>query len=138
VFDDDAHVLRARGVVRIVEHVLGAASNDGERASDLVRDALAIAVIGGLILWFGWYGFNPCSTLSIMDAAGVGRVAMNTTLAACTGGIAAVFVGYFMLKKWDTSAIINGFLAGLVAITCPATGSATSALASWARWPVCW
>ena len=46
---------------------------------------LTIAVIGGLILWFGWYGFNPCSTLSIMDNAGVGRVATNTTLAACTG-----------------------------------------------------
>jgi Amt family ammonium transporter len=80
---------------------------------------LTIAVIGGLILWFGWYGFNPCSTLSIMDAAGVGRVAMNTTLAACTGGLAAVFLAFFMLKKWDTAAIINGFLAGLVAITCP-------------------
>ena len=80
---------------------------------------LTIAVIGGLILWFGWYGFNPCSTLSIMDHAGVGRVAMNTTLAACTGGIAAEFVVYYMVKKWDTAAIVNGFLAGLVAITCP-------------------
>ncbi|HWZ89665.1 MAG TPA: ammonium transporter [Polyangiaceae bacterium] len=80
---------------------------------------LTIAVIGGLILWFGWYGFNPCSTLSIMDNAGAGRVAMNTTLAACTGGIAAVFVVFFMVKKWDTAALVNGFLAGLVAITCP-------------------
>lgn len=80
---------------------------------------LTIAVIGGLILWFGWYGFNPCSTLSIMDHAGVGRVAMNTTLAACTGGIAAEFVSFYMVKKWDTAAIVNGFLAGLVAITCP-------------------
>ena len=80
---------------------------------------LTIAVVGGLILWFGWYGFNPCSTLSIMDHAGVGRVAMNTTLAACAGGIAAEFVMFFMVKKWDTAAIVNGFLAGLVAITCP-------------------
>jgi Amt family ammonium transporter len=80
---------------------------------------LTIAVIGGLILWFGWYGFNPCSTLSIMDAAGAGRVAMNTTLAACTGGLAAEFLMYLMVKKWDTTAIINGFLAGLVSITCP-------------------
>ncbi len=55
-------------------------------------------VVGGLILWFGWYGFNPCSTLSIMDAAGVGRVAMNTTLAACTGGLAAVFLMYSRVK----------------------------------------
>ena len=80
---------------------------------------LTIAVVGGLILWFGWYGFNPCSTLSIMDNAGVGRVAMNTTLAACTGGLAAVFVVHFRVKKWDTAALVNGFLAGLVAITCP-------------------
>jgi len=80
---------------------------------------LTIAVVGGLILWFGWYGFNPCSTLSIMDNAGVGRVAMNTTLAACCGGIAAEFMMFFMIKKWDTAAIVNGFLAGLVAITCP-------------------
>ena len=85
----------------------------------MVPHDLTIAVIGGLILWFGWYGFNPCSTLSIMDNAGVGRVAMNTTLAACTGGIAAIFVMYFQTKKWDTTAIINGFLAGLVGITCP-------------------
>jgi ammonium transporter, Amt family len=80
---------------------------------------LTIAVVGGLILWFGWYGFNPCSTLSIMDHAGVGRVAMNTTLAACTGGLAAVFLAYTRVKKWDAAYIINGFLAGLVAITCP-------------------
>src|SRR4029077_16176378 len=52
---------------------------------------LTIAASGGLLLWFGGYGFNPCSTLSIMDHAGVGRVAMNTTLAASCGGIAACF-----------------------------------------------
>lgn len=80
---------------------------------------LTIAVVGGLILWFGWYGFNPGSTLSAMDMAGIGRVAANTTLAACGGGLTAVFVGYFMNKTWDASFITNGFLAGLVAITCP-------------------
>src|SRR6187399_2845784 len=80
---------------------------------------LTIAVIGGLILWFGWYGFNPGSTLSLMDNAGVGRVATNTTLAACTGGLAAILLMYFRTKVWDTTAIINGFLAGLVGITAP-------------------
>jgi Amt family ammonium transporter len=80
---------------------------------------LTLAVVGGLILWFGWYGFNPASTLSLMDNAGVARVATNTTLAACTGGLAAIFVMYFQTRKWDTTAIINGFLAGLVGITCP-------------------
>ena len=91
---------------------------DGGGTPMLPHD-LTIAVIGGLILWFGWYGFNPCSTLSIMDNAGVGRVATNTTLAACTGGLAAIFMMWFRTKKWDTTAILNGFLAGLVGITCP-------------------
>ena len=80
---------------------------------------LTIAIVGGFILWFGWYGFNPGSTLSAMDTGGIGRVAANTTLAACTGGLAAVFIAYFRNKKWDPGAITNGFLAGLVAITCP-------------------
>jgi Amt family ammonium transporter len=80
---------------------------------------LTIAVCGGLLLWFGWYGFNPGSTLSAMDFGGIGRVAANTTLAACTGGLGAIFFMYFRTKKWDAGAITNGFLAGLVAITCP-------------------
>src|SRR3989449_844383 len=80
---------------------------------------LTIAAVGGLILWFGWYGFNPGSTLSAMDFEGIGRVAANTTLAACAGGFVAMFIAYFMSKKWDMSFTVNGFLAGLVAITCP-------------------
>jgi Amt family ammonium transporter len=80
---------------------------------------LTIAVIGGLILWFGWYGFNPCSTLSIMDSSGAGRVATNTTLAACTGGLSACFLAFSRMKTWDAPYTINGFLAGLVGITCP-------------------
>jgi len=80
---------------------------------------LTIAASGGLLLWFGWYGFNPGSTLSAMDLEGIGRVAANTTLAACSAGLVAMFVAYFMTKKWDVSFTVNGFLAGLVAITCP-------------------
>src|SRR5450755_1192512 len=80
---------------------------------------LTIAVSGGLILWFGWYGFNPGSTLSAMDFEGIGRVAANTTLAACAAGLTAMFVAYSYTKKWDAGFTTNGFLAGLVAITCP-------------------
>jgi Amt family ammonium transporter len=87
--------------------------------SPMLPHDLTIAVCGGLLLWFGWYGFNPGSTLSAMDLGGIGRVAANTTLAACTGGLGAVFVMYFRSKKWDPGAITNGFLAGLVAITAP-------------------
>jgi Amt family ammonium transporter len=80
---------------------------------------LVMGVIGGFILWFGWYGFNPGSSLSAMDFGGIGRIAANTTLAACTGGMLAEFLVYFRTKKFDAGAITNGFLAGLVAITCP-------------------
>jgi len=89
---------------------------------------LVIASSGGLILWFGWYGFNPGSTLSAMDFEGIGRVATNTTLAACAAGLTAMAYAYMGSKKWDVGFTVNGFLAGLVAITCPcywvsATGS---------------
>src|SRR6185436_14750387 len=80
---------------------------------------LTIAAAGGLLLWFGWYGFNPGSTLSAMDFEGIGRVAANTTLAACAAGLTALFYTYMSSKKWDVSFTVNGFLAGLVAITCP-------------------
>ncbi|HEY0307604.1 MAG TPA: ammonium transporter [Acidobacteriaceae bacterium] len=80
---------------------------------------LTIAASGGLLLWFGWYGFNPGSTLSAMDFIGIGRVAANTTLAACSAGLTAMAVAYIPSKKWDVSFTVNGFLAGLVAITCP-------------------
>jgi Amt family ammonium transporter len=80
---------------------------------------LVVGVIGGFLLWFGWYGFNPGSSLSAMDFSGIGRISCNTTLAACTGGLAAEIFMYFRSGKWDAAAMTNGFLAGLVAITCP-------------------
>ncbi|HET9729043.1 MAG TPA: ammonium transporter, partial [Acidimicrobiia bacterium] len=64
-------------------------------------------------------GFNPGSTLSAMDYVGIGRVATNTTLAAAAAGLVAMFFAYPRAHKWDTGISINGFLAGLVAITCP-------------------
>ena len=78
-----------------------------------------LGAVGGLVLWFGWYGFNPGSTLSALDASGIGRVSFNTTMAACTAGLTALFFSYARTKKWDLGYTTNGFLAGLVAITCP-------------------
>src|SRR5947199_2952252 len=80
---------------------------------------LTIAVSGRLIFWFGWYGFNPGSTLSAVDLAGIGRVAANTTLAACSDGLTSIIYGTFKMKTWYASYSTNGFLAVLVAITCP-------------------
>ena len=83
---------------------------------------LTMGAIGTVILWFGWYGFNPGSTLSALDFEGIGRVAANTTLAACAGGLMAMFWVYPRSKKWDLGMTCNGLLGGLVAITAPATG----------------
>ncbi|HEY8780440.1 MAG TPA: ammonium transporter [Mucilaginibacter sp.] len=83
---------------------------------------LPMAAVGGFILWFGWYGFNPGSSLSAMDAIGIGRIATNTTLAACGGGFTAMMAALWWGStkgKFDLGFTINGFLAGLVAITCP-------------------
>jgi Amt family ammonium transporter len=80
---------------------------------------IILGAVGGLILWFGWYGFNPGSTLSAMDLQGISRVSFNTTMAACSAGLMALAIGYTRTKKWDLALTTNGFLAGLVAITCP-------------------
>jgi len=80
---------------------------------------IILGAVGGLILWFGWYGFNPGSTLSAMDIQGIARVSFNTTMAACSAGLMALFIVYQRTKKWDLGMTTNGFLAGLVAITCP-------------------
>ena len=83
---------------------------------------LPLAVTGAFLLWFGWYGFNPGSTLSAMDAVGIGRVAANTTLAACTGALSAMILAFFVGSfkgKFDVGFSVNGLLGGLVAITAP-------------------
>ena len=54
-----------------------------------------------------------------MDWQDIGRVATNTTLAACAAGLAAVCFIYPRSKKWDLGISVNGFLGGLVAVTCP-------------------
>jgi Amt family ammonium transporter len=80
---------------------------------------IIIGSVGGLILWFGWYGFNPGSTLSALDMQGIGRVSFNTTLAACSAGLVALLYSYARCRKWDLGITVNGFLGGLVAITAP-------------------
>jgi len=79
-------------------------------------------VLGTFILWFGWYGFNCGSTLGLSSTATgqlAAHVAMNTTIAAATGGITVLLLKLAVLKKYDVSGMCNGILAGLVSITAP-------------------
>lgn len=78
---------------------------------------LAFATLGTMILWLGWYGFNPGSALGISNNGFVGLIAVNTTLAACVGAFTAILFVFFRTGKWDLPAALNGSLAGLVGIT---------------------
>jgi len=78
---------------------------------------LGYATIGTMILWFGWYGFNAGSTLTLSNPGLVGLVVVNTTIAASTGAVAALLYIYFRFRQWHLFCGLNGSLAGLVAIT---------------------
>ena len=80
---------------------------------------IPLASLGVFILWFGWFGFNPGSTLGVGDGSLIARVAINTNLAAASGGIVAMAVIWIQTRKADLSIAMNGALAGLVAVTAP-------------------
>lgn len=84
---------------------------------------LPMAALGVFILWFGWYGFNPGSTLTAVD--GVAHIAVTTTLGAAGGGVAALITSWLNYGKPDPSMTLNGVLAGLVAITAPCASVTT-------------
>ena len=85
----------------------------------LAGHSIPLASLGVFILWFGWFGFNAGSTLSVGDGFLIGRVAINTNLAAALGGIAAMATVWKRVGKPDLSMAMNGALAGLVAVTAP-------------------
>lgn len=76
-----------------------------------------LSVLGVIILWIGWFGFNPGSTLSAVNDGFFGFIAMNTNLAAAAGGVAALLVSWLYFGKADIPSMLNGVLAALVAIT---------------------
>ena len=80
--------------------------------------SMSLATLGCLILWLGWFGFNPGSAMAA-DARLIMHIALTTNLAAAAGGVAATITAWLVLGKPDLSMIINGILAGLVGITAP-------------------
>ncbi|MBI2336608.1 MAG: ammonium transporter [Deltaproteobacteria bacterium] len=78
---------------------------------------LGMATLGAFILWLGWFGFNPGSTMSVGDA--IAHIAVTTNSAAAAAILGATVVSWLLLKKPDLTMILNGALAGLVAITAP-------------------
>jgi Amt family ammonium transporter len=107
---------------------IGKIGKDG-KSNAIPGHNMAFTTLGVIILWFGWFGFNPGSTLSV-DFGGVGffaYVALNTNLAAAAGVLGAVVTSWLVIKKPDLSMMLNGAIAALVAIT-----AACAFVAPWA------
>lgn len=96
---------------------IGKYSKEG-KSNTIPGHNLPLASVGAFILWFGWFGFNPGSTLgAVGNWELIGTVVVNTFLASAAGGIATMFYTYFSYRKIDITMVINGILAGLVSIT---------------------
>jgi Amt family ammonium transporter len=94
---------------------LGKYNKDGS-SNTLPGHSLLMAALGVFILWFGWFGFNPGSTISGTDLS-IASIAATTNLAAAAGAVMAMTVSWLKYGKADVSMTLNGVLAGLVAIT---------------------
>jgi len=102
--------------------VVGPRKDRWEKPEEFSAHSIPFCVLGTFFLWFGWYGFNPGSTLAMKtvgDANTAGLVACNTTLAPCIAGIIVFALRAFAVepKCLDVGGFCNGILAGLVAIT---------------------
>lgn len=94
---------------------LGKYGKDGKPNSILGHNQV-LSVLGVIILWVGWFGFNPGSALTVMDGF-FAYVALTTNIAAAAGGVAALLISWVVFGKADIPSMLNGVLAALVAIT---------------------
>jgi Amt family ammonium transporter len=91
-----------------------------DKENDFAAHNIPFCVLGTFCLWFGWYGFNPGSTLAMHTASSAttaGLVAVNTTLAPCVAGLLVFVARTLQLGLLDVGGFCNGILAGLVSIT---------------------
>lgn len=139
LFGSGAIDFAGSGVVHMVGGIAGlwGAVIEGPRIGRFDRSGRSVAlrghsgslvVLGTFLLWFGWYGFNPGSFLTISKSYGtmhtyygqwsaVGRTAVTTTLAGCTAGLTTLFSKRLLVGHWNVTDVCNGLLGGLAAIT---------------------
>ncbi|WP_411821982.1 ammonium transporter [Leptospira sp. 'Mane'] len=89
------------------------------RIKPILGHNMTSAALGTLILWLGWFGFNPGSTMGVGDGSVMSHVIVTTNISAAMGALAATVTAWIILKKPDLGMILNGTLAGLVGITAP-------------------
>jgi ammonium transporter, Amt family len=94
---------------------LGKYRPDG-RPRPIFGHNMSTATLGVLVLWFGWFGFNPGSTMAA-NAPAIAHIAVTTNSAAAAATLTATVMAWLLMGKPDLSMILNGCLAGLVAIT---------------------
>ncbi len=80
---------------------------------------LSLVTLGGLVLWFGWFGFNPGSTMGVGDGTAIAHIFITTNTSAIMAILSATVTSWIIQKKPDLTMLVNGALAGLVAITAP-------------------
>ncbi len=97
---------------------LGKYRADGS-VNPIFGHSMTSAALGVLILWLGWFGFNPGSTMSAGNGSAIAHVLVNTNMGGAAGALTATITAWLLLKKPDLSMTLNGCLAGLVAITAP-------------------
>src|SRR5919109_161502 len=98
---------------------LGRFGTDG-RAHPIPGHNIPYAVVGTIILWFGWFGFNPGSTLGVASGDRLGYfayVALTTNLAAAAGAVGGILAAWRLLGRPDIGMLLNGVIAALVAVT---------------------
>ena len=112
--------ISALAVSMIIGPRIGKYTRTG-KANPMPGHDMTMVLIGCFILAFGWFGFNPGSTLGASGNGNlrIGTIAVNTMLAGCTGSIASLLYMWIRFGKPDASMAGNGLLAGLVAITAP-------------------
>ena len=95
---------------------LGKYNKDG-KPNSIPGHNQVLSVLGVFIIWIGWFGFNPGSTISALTDGFFGFVALNTNIAAAAGALAALLISWAVLGKADIPSMLNGILAAFVAIT---------------------
>lgn len=95
---------------------LGKYSRDG-KPNSIPGHNQVMSVLGVLIIWIGWFGFNPGSTISALMDGFFGFVSLNTNIAAAAGALGALLISWAVIGKADIPSMLNGILAAFVAIT---------------------
>ncbi len=108
----------ALAAVIILGPRIGKYSSDG-RVNAIPGHNMTAATIGCFVLWFGWFGFNPGSTMSAVDPGAIADIAVTTNSAGAAGALSATILAWLLLGKPDLGMTLNGCLAGLVAVTAP-------------------